>query len=140
MKEISILYPVLAHIVLVLGLYILLGLRKASAVKSKSVDLKEASLNNQAWPPNVIQVSNNIANQFESPILFYALCFITYMADASNILAISLAWIYVVLRYLHSYVHIGSNFVPYRLRAFALSLVTTLVLLIQTIFQLVGSA
>jgi hypothetical protein len=139
MKEISILYPVLAHIVLVLGLYILLGLRKATAVKNKSVDLKETSLNNQAWPSNVIQVSNNIANQFESPVLFYALCFITSLGGASNTLAIGLAWSYVALRYIHSYIHTGTNFVPYRLRAFALSLFTIIALLVQTIFQLIGN-
>jgi hypothetical protein len=48
MKEISILYPVIAHVILVLGLYILLGLRKSAAVKRKSVDLKKTSINNQA--------------------------------------------------------------------------------------------
>lgn len=140
MKEVTILYPVLAHIVLVLGLYILLGLRRVSAVKDKSVDLKEAALNNQAWPSNVIQVSNNIANQFESPILFYALCLITFLTGTSNVLAISVAWIYVVLRYLHSFFHTGSNFVPYRFRTFILSLVVMMVLLIQTIIQIVCNA
>jgi hypothetical protein len=140
MKEVTILYPVLAHIVLVLGLYILLGLRKAAAVKSKSVNLKEAALNNQAWPSNVIQVSNNIANQFESPILFYVLCVITLLTESVNILAISLACIYVFLRYLHSFFHTGSNFVPHRFRVFALSLLVMLVLLIQTIIQIVSNA
>ena len=136
MNEVTILYPVLAHIILVLGLYILLGLRKFAAVKSKRVDLKETSLNNQAWPSSVIQVSNNIANQFESPVLFYALCFITCLAGASNLLAISLAWAYVASRYVHSYVHTGSNFVPSRFRAFVVSLVLLLALLIQTIIQI----
>lgn len=140
MNEVAILYPILAHIILVFGLYILLGLRKSAAVKSKSVDLKEASLNNQAWPSSVIQVSNNIANQFESPILFYALCLITFLTGVSNLLAISLAWSFVALRYVHSYIHIGSNFVPYRLRAFALSLIVILALLVQTIVQIASNA
>ena len=111
MKELTILYPVLAHIVLVLGLYILLGLRKSAEVKSKSVDLKKASLDNKAWPSSVVQVSNNIASQFESPMLFYTLCFITYLTGSFDILAISLAWSYVALRYFHSYIHTGSYFV-----------------------------
>ena len=139
MKEISILYPVIAHVVLVLGLYILLGFRKSAAVKRKSVDLKKASINNQAWPSSVRQVSNNIANQFESPILFYTLCFIIYLAGASNTLAVILAWLYVVLRYIHSYIHTGSNFVPSRFRVFVLSLVTIIALLVQIVFQLSGS-
>jgi len=136
MKEVTILYPVLAHIVLVLGLYILLGLRKSSAVKSKSIDLKKSSLDNRAWPSSVVQVSNNIASQFELPMLFYALCFITLLTGASNILAISLAWSYVALRYFHSYIHAGSNFVPYRFRAFVVSLLIIIVLLVQVTVQM----
>ena len=136
MKEFAFIYPVLAHLFLVLGLYIILGLRKSTAVKKKSVDLKDASLNNQAWPPAVVQVSNNIANQFESPILFYALCFIGFLTGIGNVFVIFLCWSYVFLRYVHSYVHISKNIVPYRLRVFVLSLLVLLAFLIQTIFQL----
>jgi hypothetical protein len=139
MKDLAIFYPILAHIFLVLILYILLGLRKAAAAKSKHVDFKEASTNSLAWPKNVIQVSNNIANQFESPILFYILCVITYLADATTILAIGLAWSFVVLRYVHSYFHTGSNYVPYRYRAFVLSLLVIIALLVQLIIQLMIS-
>jgi len=129
MKSLSILYPVLAHIVLVLGLYILLGIRKSAAVKSKSVDLKEASLNNKAWPTGVVQVSNNIDNQFESPLLFYVVCIITL-----------LAWLFVALRYIHSYIHIGSNYVPYRLRTFVVSLLIILALLILLVVRMLTNA
>ena len=139
MKHLAILYPVLAHIILVLGLYIILGLRKSAAIKNKSVDLKEASLNNQAWPSNVLQISNNIANQFESPILFYAVCFITYLAEASTTIAILLAWSYVAVRYFHSYIHTGSNYVPYRLRAFVVSLLIILVLIVLLVVHILSN-
>ncbi|MBV1909013.1 MAG: MAPEG family protein, partial [Kangiellaceae bacterium] len=115
---------------------ILLGLRKSAEVKSKSVDLKKASLDNKAWPSSVVQVSNNIASQFESPMLFYTLCFITYLTGSFDILAISLAWSYVALRYFHSYIHTGSNFVPYRYRAFVLSLLIIIALVVQVVFQM----
>jgi len=139
MNESAILYPMLAHIALVLGLYVLLGLRKSVAIKSRTVNLREASLNKLAWPPSVLKMSNNITNQFESPILFHLLCLMAYLIGAVNILAVSLAWLYVVLRYIHSYIHTGSNFVPYRLRVFALSLVTILAMLAQTAVHLAGS-
>ena len=140
MKPLSILYPVLVHIVLVLGLYIVLGIRKSAEIKSKSVDLKETSLNNKAWPTGVVQVSNNIDNQFESPLLFYVVCIITYLAEASTSISILLAWLYVALRYFHSYVHIGSNFVPYRLEIFAVSLLIILALLILLVIRMLTNA
>ena len=140
MKPLSILYPVLVHIVLVLGLYIVLGIRKSAAIKSKSVDLKETSLNNKAWPTGVVQVSNNIDNQFESPLLFYMVCIITYLAEASTAISILLAWLYVALRYFHSYIHIGSNYVPYRLKIFVVSLLIILALLILLVVRMLTNA
>ena len=140
MKPLSILYPILVHIVLVLGLYIVLGIRKSAEIKSKSVDLKETSLNNKAWPTGVVQVSNNIDNQFESPLLFYVVCIITYLAEASTSISILLAWLYVALRYFHSYVHIGSNFVPYRLKIFVVSLLIILALLILLVIRMLTNA
>lgn len=139
MNGIGILYPLLAHILLVLSLYILLIMRKSRAVKAKAVDLKQTPLNNKAWPAEVVLVSNNLDNQFESPILFYVLCFIMLLTGAVNSFAIWLAWGYVVLRFIHAYVQVGSNYIPYRLRTFALSLVVVLVLLIQTTMHIVTS-
>lgn len=140
MNEINILYPVLAHIFLVLLMFILLGIRKAGAVSSKAVDLKETALNNQAWTPDVIKVSNNIANQFETPILFYALCILIFLTNTVDLFNVSLAWGYVALRYGHSYIHTTSNFVPYRMRMFILSLVIIIILLMQTVVQVAINA
>jgi len=54
------------------------------------------------------------------------------LVGAVNSFAIGLSVIYVVFRYIHAYVHVGTNYVPHRLRAFALSLFVLLLLLIQT--------
>lgn len=132
MNGISILYPLLAHMLLVLALYILLLARKSKAIKEKAVDFKQTALNNKAWPADVVKVSNNLDNQFESPILFYALCFITLLTGSVNMFAILLANGYVLLRYIHAYIHVTSNYVPYRMRVFALSALLMLALLIQT--------
>ncbi|PKH06000.1 MAPEG family protein [Moritella sp. Urea-trap-13] len=132
MDGIGILYPLLGHMLLVISLYILLIMRKSKAIKAKAVDFNKTALNNKAWPEDVVQVSNNLDNQFESPLVFYALCIITLLVGAVNSFAIALSAAYVVFRYIHAYVHVGTNYIPYRLRAFALSLVAMLLLLIQT--------
>jgi len=137
MNNVEILYPVLAHMFLVVFLFIPLIMRKSQAVKNKAVDLKETALNNQAWTSDVKKVSNNIANQFEIPVLFYALCMVIALTDNVGVLNTALAWGFVALRYVHTYVHIGSNFVPLRMRIFALSLVIVLVMLIQTTVLLI---
>lgn len=140
MDGISILYPLLAHILLVLSLYILLIMRKSKAIKAKAVDFNKTALNNKAWPEDVVQVSNNLDNQFESPLIFYGLCIITLLVGAVNSFAIGLSVAYVVFRYIHAYVHVGTNYVPHRLRAFALSLFMMLLLLVQTTAYIVMGA
>ena len=137
MDGISILYPLLAHMILILSLYILLIMRKSKAIKAKAVDFKKTALNNKAWPEDVVQVSNNLDNQFESPLVFYALCIITVLVGAVNSFAIALSVAYVVFRYVHAYIHVGTNYIPHRLRAFALSLAIMLLLLTQTCVHIV---
>lgn len=114
-------FPMLAQITLTLGMYIVLALRKTQALRAKTMNLKEAALDNKAWPESVVKVSNNIANQFESPVLFYALCLILFAINGVTLLSVALAWVFIALRYLHMKIHIGSNHVPKRLKVFVMS-------------------
>lgn len=132
MESDVILYPILAHTLLVAAMYVVLAIRKAAAVKAGLVDRKAAALDNHAWPAEVRKVTNNITNNFESPVLFYGVVFTTYLLGAAGSLAVGLSIAYVVLRYIHSYIHIGSNYVPHRLRIFSLSLLVILALAVQT--------
>lgn len=139
MNGTAIFFPVLTHIFLILAMYVLLAVRKAKAINSGLVDVRETALNSKAWTPDVVLVSNNIANQFETPVLFYVLCSIIYVSGFADLLSIFIAWSYVILRYAHAYIHVTSNFVPYRMRVFALSIVLILVLLVRTAILLAGS-
>lgn len=131
MADNMILLPILAHIFLVVALYILLGVRKSAAVKAGGVDRKATALNNKAWPESVVRVSNNIDNNFEAPMLFYGVCIVSFLVGATGTFAMACAFGYVALRYIHSYVHISSNYVPVRLSIFALSLLTILAMAIN---------
>ncbi len=112
-------WPVLAQIFLILTMYILLGYRKAKAVKTGGVNLKATALDNKAWPDSVLKVSNNIDNQFEIPIVFFVLCLLFNTIGKVDAVVLGLAWAYVISRYVHAYVHVGSNYVPLRMRIFA---------------------
>lgn len=134
MNEVFLLLPILAHILLVISLYFVLASRKMAAVKAGGVDLQTTALNNKAWPDSVLKVSNNIDNNFEAPVLYYAVCLVSFVLGVTNTVAIVCSIAYVVLRYVHSYVHIGSNYVPLRMRLFALSLITVLVMVVNIVW------
>lgn len=114
---------VLVQVILTIAVFVALAIRKAKAVKNGDVDLKRAALHNDAWPDYVLLISNNIQNQFQTPVLFYALCFGFILIDAVDTLALVGAWVYAVSRLVHAYVHTTTNFVPVRMRVFTLGMV-----------------
>lgn len=114
---------VLVQVILTITAFVVLAIRKAKALKSGEVDLKRAALHNDAWPDYVLLISNNIQNQFQTPVLFYALCFGFIVMDAVDTLALVGAWVYVGTRLVHAYVHITTNYVPVRMRVFTLGVV-----------------
>jgi len=130
--------PVLAHILLIFMVYIYLGRVKTRAVKEGHVDRHKASLNPKAWPEYVVKVSNNLDNQFESPILFYMLSVIYYLTNHVNSMLVLIMGIYVLSRYMHAYVHVTSNYVPSRYKFFLIGLLTLLVLTLWLILKIIG--
>ena len=133
-------FPVIGQIFLTLFLYILLTLRKIRALKSGNVNESRRALFDDAWPIDVIAVNNCIRNQFEVPVLFYVLCVLLFMLNAVSVLALSIAWLFVLSRVVHAYIHTGSNYVPVRRRVFMISTVLVLimsVLVTSAIFSLV---
>jgi len=114
-------YPVVAQIILTFIVYMLLPIAKQRVLKTIEVDLARRALHNDAWPDSVLKISNNVQNQFESPVLFYALCFMLWALNVVSVFALLVAWGYVVLRVVHVFVHTGSNEIPIRKKVFMAS-------------------
>jgi len=135
MNQNLIFIPMLAHMLLIFVLYIRLGIEKSKAVKAGSIDRNKTALNPKAWPENVVKISNNIGNQFESPMLFFALTVIYYLTNSVNEVVITLMCIYALSRYIHAYIHVTTNYVPHRFKAFFVGM---LILLGLSIWQLLN--
>ncbi|OUS25263.1 hypothetical protein A9Q99_21975 [Gammaproteobacteria bacterium 45_16_T64] len=139
MNSSAILWPVVVQVILTFSMFVVLAVRKAKAVKSGGVDRSKTALDNAAWPDDVVQVSNNIQNQFQTPVLFYVLSFAFLITNTVSTAVLGLAWLYVISRVVHAYVHTGSNYVPVRLRVFlvgCLSLILLTGLLVSMLFSL----
>jgi len=130
--------PVLAHILLIFMVYIYLGRVKTRAIEEGNVDRQKTSLNPKAWPEYVVKVSNNLDNQFESPILFYMLSVIYYLTNHVSSILVLIMGIYVLSRYIHAYVHVTSNYVPYRYKFFVIGLLILLALTLWLVLKLIG--
>jgi len=72
-------------------------------------------------PADVVLANRNFMNLLEMPVLFYVASIALYVTHHVTPRAVALAWIYVVLRLVHSAIHLTTNRVLQRLAAFALS-------------------
>ncbi|TWF57359.1 hypothetical protein FHW37_1021002 [Neorhizobium alkalisoli] len=120
-------WPMIAHAALVFILYYLLSVRRVAAVKSGSAAAQQFK-ENLSEPEESLLVHNNLKNQFELPMLFHAGALAIYATNADNIITIVLAWVFVISRYAHSYVHITSNRLRYRRPLFMIGFAATVVL------------
>jgi len=72
--------------------------------------------------PGAVSIPNrNYMNLLEMPVLFYVMCLMLYVSHRADPLFLLLAWTFVVLRALHSFVHLTFNNVRVRLVFFTLS-------------------
>ncbi len=110
--------PILVQVLLTLATYVLLIKAKIRAMKAGEVDMARRALHDDAWPESVMKINNNIRNQFEVPVLFYVLAFALWALDAVHWVALAAAWLFAVSRIVHAWIHIGTNYVPNRRRAF----------------------
>ncbi|HUC50526.1 MAG TPA: MAPEG family protein, partial [Xanthobacteraceae bacterium] len=88
----------------------------SGAVRPRDVALREPK-----WPARTTQFANAYANQFELPVLFYVLTILEYITHLAGIVFVALAWVFVIFRILHAYIHVTSNIVRLRGTLFAVS-------------------
>ena len=135
MNQNLIFLPVLMQIALVIALYVYLAIAKSRASQRGEVDKDRRALHDDAWPESALKINNCIRNQFEVPVLFYALIFILWSLGAVNIFVHVVAWLFVATRIVHAYIHTGSNYVPLRRSVFSIGV---LILLVLSLFALVA--
>lgn len=119
MNQTAIFWPMIAHVALVYGIYLLMAVRRSAAVKAGSAKVSQFR-ENRDEPAESLFVRNNLANQFELPVLFHICCLALYATAAAGFWAVLLAWLFVLSRYVHCFIHVTSNRIRFRQPAFTL--------------------
>jgi len=70
-------------------------------------------------------------NLLELPVLFYVACALMLVTGKFDSTQVALAWVFVLTRCVHAFIHIGFNYVPLRFAAFLAGSVTLAVLWIR---------
>ena len=118
----AILWPAFALFALTMLVVFRLGSLRWRAVRRRQVDPRFYRIyRGDGEPEEVAVVSRHLVNLYEAPTLFYAGTAIAFAAGTAGMPLVVLGWVYVGLRLLHSFIHLGSNDVLWRFRVFALS-------------------
>lgn len=133
MESIEILKPLFGMAALTFIVLARMAFTRFKAVRNKEIPISyfKTFQTTNPLPEYVIAPARNFINLFEVPILFYVVIFFTYLTNNVEHVVVNLAWAYVVLRALHSLVHLTTNVVMLRFGAFFLSNVCLMVLWIR---------
>ncbi|MCB1382735.1 MAG: MAPEG family protein [Notoacmeibacter sp.] len=139
MNPTAIFWPMLAQVALVYFIYYLMSKRRIDAVKSGQVRVDQFRDNQiQNEPTASLFVRNNLANQYELPVLFYACVLSLHASGGVNVVTLVLAWLFVATRYAHAFIHVTSNRVRRRRMLFIMGFLILGVMWIAFALHLVG--
>jgi hypothetical protein len=136
-SQVDIMYPVFVQVLLTITVYAMLAVARARAVRSMSRQRgnPDLAMGRAVWPDDAVKRSNNQRNQFELPVLFYAVVAFALILKGADTLMIVLAWLFVLTRLVHAAIHIGPNKVRWRSPAFALGLLIVLVMWVKLLLH-----
>ena len=135
----SLIAPVLTLIGWTFVMWVWLYATRIPAVRAARLDLVAVSRTGAKLnlPPGVTRVADNYNHLHEQPTLFYALALAAQLANAVDEISVALAWAYVGLRVVHSFVQATRNVIIVRFWVFAIASLVLLLLLARTVLLLV---
>jgi len=132
----AILLPLFVEVTLTFVLLFCAAPLRTHALRSGAVRPEDIALREPNWPKRATQFANAYANQLELPVLFYVLTILALVTRKAGILFVVLAWIFVVFRLLHAYVHVTNNKVSIRGPLFGMSAVVLAIMWLIYIIQI----
>ena len=120
MSQSAILLPAVVQALLTMTVLILLGPARARSMRAERQTLgdDDVRVGRNRWSDQALKIANNYKNQFELPVLFFAVVGYALILRQGDALMTGLAWAFVGSRLVHAAIHIGPNVVIWRGAAF----------------------
>jgi hypothetical protein len=131
-----ILLPVFVQILLTSVVMVLMGKRRIRAAKNKEITVAAfKTMNLTGANEQVIATSRNFDNQFQMPMLYLFSVLFTLQLGFADLGYVVLGTAFVLLRVMHTVVHIGSNNVRLRFNIFLLGCLALWLLWLRLAWQ-----
>lgn len=96
-----------------------LARQRIPAVLSGETDPRKVATAPELYPQRSLKYAQNLTNQYESPVLFFACIAIALSAGLANAALVALAFVWIASRAAHMAIHTGRNNVKLRFLAFS---------------------
>ncbi len=125
--------PVIALILWTLVFTFFMGFYRVKSAKDGKVDPRafKTYADTSSFTDVMRKMSNHYDNLLMMPMLFYVICLMVYVTKTMDGFFIGCAWVYVALRFIHSFVHLGRNHPLHRFLPFGLSAIVLLIMLLR---------
>lgn len=107
-------------------------------IEKKGIDLQDLSHPSKlggVFPSKVERVADNYNHLFEQPTVFYATVFVIWALNATDNFYLSCAWIYFIIRVIHSIFQATINSVWVRFSLFMTSWIILALMIFRLIFN-----
>lgn len=115
----KLIYPALAQILWTFVVLTITFLRRKKAFANREVRMADVAVSTERYPEPARLAAANFSNQFETPVLFFALVLIAIHVGATGYVMAALAWAFVATRVVHTLIHTGGNDLRQRALVFA---------------------
>ena len=131
-----ILMPVVALVVWTMVMWTWMYVTRIPAIRAARMRLDSNAPRGEQMsqlPPNVRWKADNYNHLFEQPTIFYAIALVLAQLGNGSGLNLQLAWLYVGLRVVHSFVQSLGNVIIVRFAVFSLSSLVLIGLIANTV-------
>lgn len=104
-----VLLPVFVMVGLTFALLLGMAGARRQALVSKQTKIRDIALGQPNWPVRATQIGNCYRNQFELPVLFYALIALALPLRHADFVLVLLSWVFVVARLVHAGFFVTTN-------------------------------
>ncbi|MGY4396492.1 hypothetical protein ACVWZA_001672 [Sphingomonas sp. UYAg733] len=142
MTIIAILWPSFALVALICIVWFTMFLQRLGHIKRNpptARDFADGEAALRYFRP-VEAPANNLANLFEMPVMYFALVPLLMITHQAGHIQVILAWIYVVLRAVHSFIHIGPKKIQPRFMVYVASCAVLMAMWIGFFVDMLGAA
>ncbi len=123
MNQSLIFIPCFTLIIITYAIILTMFFKRKKAILNGKIDFrhfKTYDFSNEV-PKELRQIERHVTNLFEAPLIFYIVCLFGLVLRGVDCTFLTLAWSYVGIRLVHTFIHLTSNKILIRAGAYGLS-------------------